>query len=64
MALSFGRRRAPTPERGILRIQVRGLSGHFTEWETLGALTSIARQQGVEVEVVWLCDDPSAPPRR
>lgn len=46
---------APGPsEPGVLRIQVRGLAGRFREWETLGALAAMAREQGFEVEVVWL----------
>ena len=61
MALSSERRAVPGREPGVLRIQVRGLSGRFTEWETLGSLASMARDQGYEVEIVWLCDPPAKP---
>ena len=57
MALRSERPSPPSRERGVLRIQVRVLSGQFGEWETLGSLTSMARERGYEVEVDWVCDD-------
>lgn len=58
MALRFARRFPSSRERGVLRIQVRVLSGQFGEWETLGSLTAMARESGYEVEVDWVCDEP------
>ncbi len=58
MPVRSERRFPSSRERGVLRIQVRVFSGQFSEWETLGSLTAMARESGYEVEVDWVCDDP------